>query len=83
MGINPTNPGTRAPIALIRVIARNLARRLYDNPSYRSAKQTGVGPDDGASGRVGQRRILVTRRVSDAQSGPTTVPNAAIERPER
>jgi len=41
--IGPT-PGKRAVTALIRLVAHNLARRLYDNSNYRSVQTDGRRP---------------------------------------
>ena len=64
-----TGSENHAAMALIRLIARNLARRLCDNPNSRAGKETGVGSDDCASDGFRQRPIVVTRRVERASDG--------------
>ncbi len=78
----------RAAMALIRLIARNLVRRLYDNPNCWSGKQAGVAPDDGndrASDGFGLRWMLVTRRFPrrGERVHYRAEPNAAVQRMEK
>jgi len=43
VSMHRTGSEDHAATALIRLVARNLARRLYDNPNSRAGKPTGVG----------------------------------------